>query len=695
MPRLAERLPSVEKAPIYDENGFPYNYIIIIDAGSKGTRAFLYGYKSKIHYVESNTPLDDDNTLPQLIYCSNWYKKIKPSIESSIIENGLHSSNIINYLNHLIFKIYNVLPIEQHYRTPVFFHATAGLRVLDPYLQDKLLFQICNYFQSNTDFFIPDCNHHVNVLDGDIEGLYSWVTLNYLLNNQKSIDVDSSYGLLALGGGSAQICFKPNDESIINSIQLINLQLDKSYQLYSTSFLGFGLNQLHQDYLNYLIENHDASNANNDNEAHRNFFIIDPCLPKDYSTSYLKYTIHGSSDFISCKFNIINQIIENDNRCDILGDDSSADFKISDCMLNNLSQNLKIDLNTDKFIAISGYYDTINELLTFNDEIEDDISGDLIYNPKKFIDLTIKICNSNFNDLNNDGIFPNIKHLSSGEISNLCFKSTYIASLLHSGFGLSIDDSNKQTLLIKDKINDFKFSWTLGRAVLYAIDESSKESKSDSKVGYFKNLSPNLFIYGSEQSEANQRPKFQIMEKYPTFTFNIDNSNSPTNIPINELENFDNYDNNDDTYSDNDDIEILYQPKSHFWNIVFTIFSTFLIFSVLLLLIPSFRRWIILKIHTLRGNNYSMLQNHNDSNGTNHDRNLRKFHNTGNDHLKDSNIELQNFNSWDVNDNSINDVVSDSEFIISDNENIDRNNDDDDDDDDDWDYDSDGIERAV
>jgi hypothetical protein len=735
MPLLAHR-QNLEKssrhdiAPLYDENNIPYNYIIIIDAGSKGTRAYVYSYKSMKYYLQNNITLND-HYLPHLIYSHKWHKRIKPSIESSIIEFGLHNSYIANYLDHLIYKIYNIIPIEQHYRTPIFFHATAGLRILEPNLQSKLLSEICQYFISNTDFYFPDCSTHANILDGDIEGLYSWITLNYLINNNTLTQFNddsnlksSFYGLLELGGGSAQICFQ-NFDNNENLKPLINLQLDNNYQLYSTSFLGFGLNQIYEDYLDFLIKNSPNSNI----------ILYDPCLPKSYSASFELnnkiYNINGLSDFNNCKLNIYSQIINNINKCEILNNDLiDNQFQISNCMLNSIISTL--NLNTDDFIAISGYWDIIMDVLNFcypknDDEIfqfDKAHSNSFIYNPQVFINATIKICESNLESLQNLNIFNNSNNLSIEEISNLCFKATYISSLLHSGFGLSIENENHH-LLLNDKINNFGFSWTLGRALLYAADESTKEyneftnNPNPKKIGYSKNLSPNLFFYGSEQINIPRRPDFELKENYPIFKFNtgdeltktINGKITTTTAENNILDYYDDFDSplddkdskinsiddnygytdndNDNDNYDPDDIETVYQSGSN-PNFLHISLSLIVIISLLLLLlslIPKTRKYLIHKINKiLRKYEYSKINTFNSSSssssssttlaGSQNIGNLRKFH-----IQKDSNVELENLNGkWDVNDNSHNDVVSDSEFNISD---------------DPWDNDSDGIERAV
>lgn len=730
MPLLESRSGS-SKAPIYDENNLPYNYLIIIDAGSKGTRAYVYAYKSTKYTLENNLPLDSQNgnLLPQLIYSKDWHKRIKPSIESSILKYGLHESYINNYLDHLLSKIYNIIPIEQHSRTPIFFHATAGLRALDPNLQSKLLEKICGYLEKNTDFYFPDCSSHVDILDGDVEGLYSWITLNYLMNNNASISKDErTYSLLQLGGGSAQICFQPKESELTesrNSVQLLNLELDQTYKLYSTSFLGFGLNQIHAEYLLSLINNSDPSNS---------LELSDPCLPLHYSKklSYnnKKYTISGSGNFVECKENIYRQIVNNIEQCNVLLDSSQEEeneatdnnnFRVSKCMLTPLMPSFNFE--SDNVIAISGYWDTITQLLKFTGGYDSaDVSGGLRYNSKNFIDSTIEICNSDLDSLQSKSTFQNSNDLSIEEMSNICFKATYVSSLLHSGYGLSLDATGDSNLRLNDKINNFAFSWTLGRALLYATDESIREYnffyKNPSKrIGFYKNLAPNLFHDGSEQFRVPPRPDFQLKHEYPTLTFDslAGSTATPTKSLQTPTENIVDF-NNDNFFDEenynylynkeDDDSEIISQPVSH--NNLFASMLIIVALSAVILYISLGKKsiryflrciWPKLPQDSLSNQSQGFFLSSSPTmapeavleqlNG-----NLRKFHivtNSAKQHnLHNSNSfeldDIQHYHNqnqnqnrpWNVDNNLDNDVISD--LTTSD---------------EDWDNDSDGIERAM
>lgn len=690
----------ITSAPINDENNFPYNYIVVIDAGSRGSTAYIYSWKSMKYYLnsEESNLIDDligsktiSEFLPQLIYNEQWHKKIKPSIGSSIVEFGFHDSYLYNYLDNLIAKIYNIIPIEQHYRTPIFFHATAGLRALDPDLQNKIQLKICNYFQSHTDFYFPDCTSHVNILDGDIEGLYSWITLNYLANNNHSIvNIDNhSYGLLELGDGSAQICFEPTEsEREIHNIQLLNLNLNENYQVFSTSFLGYGLNQFYHDYLISLIHTSNKIQGNQNNKQ-----IMDPCLPSNYSNKLIlndiEYTFIGSSDFSNCKNNIYSVIADNNEQCNSLIDDSNDTIKISKCMITKSMPEFSID--NDNFIGISGYWDTINTLLGFTNNPQNfTVLNSQIYDPEIFLNATESICAMDWNALS-DYNLHNGKSLKNSEILSFCFKSTYVSALLHSGYGLTNEYSESNHLLIGDKINDFQFTWTLGRALLYAIDESTREyndylknsdKKLDSKIGYYRNSAPTLFYHGSEQEGIPIRPDFKLSDKYTIYEFNT------------KLEN-----------DDNDDAtEILY-GKSNKVTLI-QIILIFIIFFTILFASPftrkllnkiyektkslihsysTFNHYVGLDDSFIDGENELTIDDFNDENPNNNNNNssgtiitkgLRKYN-----FQKDTNneLELQQISVSAFSEDQ-NEVISDFSSDFSDG---------------DWDNDSDGIERAV
>ncbi|TID30313.1 hypothetical protein CANINC_001100 [Pichia inconspicua] len=465
--------PPASPAPVAEPDGTPLSYIVVIDAGSKGTRAYLYAYSP--------------NDRTKLINLPDWHKRIRPSIESFVLSAGLNYNNVSLYLTHLLFKINTILPIEQHYRTPIFFHSTAGFRLLEPDTQSTLLSHICTYLQTNTNYYIPHCDSHVSVITGEVEGLYSWITLNYLLS---STTTSSSPLLLQLGGGSAQIVYQTSTP--IHSINGLTLHLPQgSINIFSNSYLGFGINQIRQDYQQSLTSSDTST-------------LIDPCLPLNYISTVTiddkLYTLTGSADYSSCTNLIYDQISANFDSCASL-----TPFQLSQCMIPsyvdyNISQNTT-------FYAISGYAHIIKDIANlFNKDLS---------NPQErssLPELTQKLCSSSIEQLQE---FPNTNNLNNDKIASLCFNSIYVQALLQTGFNIPIDSPN---LHFNKTFNNKKFTWILGRALLYALDDNTF-NKTNSHYGFTYNLTPHAFINGAEQNNVPSRPQFNPDHKYDSNPF--------------------------------------------------------------------------------------------------------------------------------------------------------------------------------
>ncbi|ODV85846.1 hypothetical protein CANARDRAFT_27928 [[Candida] arabinofermentans NRRL YB-2248] len=536
---------------IKNDDGIPYNYIIIIDAGSKGSRAYIYNWLSTeymlangklegvykhgmnlelvkridVSHTTAETVSNDDNHsesnddsdvsktkvmhLPEVSTGKKWYKKINPGIS----EFNEDSSRIgQTYLNFLLKKVYEVIPIQQHYRTPIFLHATAGMRLLQPNEQDEILNNICYYLQKETNFYLPDCQSHINIIDGDIEGLYGWIALNYLTGTISASK--QSVGLLEMGGASTQISFQPNKaEMDEHSNQLIRLQLsslgveepDLNYDIFSTSLLGYGISQIHLKYLDSLNNVTESSNV-----------LRDPCSPKGYTETITleekEYQVVGDGDYDKCNDFIYPLVVKGQDKCD-----AGNRQEVSNCLLPESIPSFSFEV--DNFYGVSGYWDTISKLLDIGDNDQFEEYGK-IYAYDEIETEAKKICSQDWQAL------KSYKSLKEDELSGLCFKSLYLLNLLHNGLGLDKNAGDRNKFQVNDKVNGSEFTWTLGRALLYASDESSIEyynyvNNHDGnsvvkypKVGYFHNSSPGLFIRGSETDGIPLRPAFEIFDTY-------------------------------------------------------------------------------------------------------------------------------------------------------------------------------------
>ncbi|KAI5904456.1 Golgi apyrase [Candida parapsilosis] len=590
----------LKAGPEVSRSGVPYDYIVIIDAGSKGSRVHVYSWLNpgialdkKVDFTqakqlmrrkdesdegeESDTDEDsdeddeDDESKKKLLYPkiktkSRWHKKITPGI--STFNKAPHKIGK-HHLSKLLSRASKIVPKSQHYRTPIFLHATAGMRLLSPTEQQQILNEICLFFENKSDFFIPDCASHVNVIDGDYEGLYGWLSINTLIgafddpSSHKHGKNHTTYGLLDMGGASTQVVFQPNTTEIDehqNNLYHMDLRqvptvdekteeykvpLEIEYNVYSDSFLGFGMYQARSKYMKSLI-------ASDEKEDEYHYWglskspINDPCIPKGFTTSdYVNdrsYDFIGESDFEKCLTRIF-PVLQNSTHGGGGPKTNCKQFsegdEVSTCLLNELIPSFDFDVN--HFIGVSGYWDAIEDLLFQQQDDDEKSKRDKLrdqkntYDYKKIFNKTQKMCSQSWSsilELNSQKEYKD--QLSEEELSTLCFKSSWILNFLHLGLGFprfgidNVTNSNKgfETLQLVEQLGGSSFSWALGRAVLYANDEyiqaynnytnriASDEKKGPLQLkrpGFYHSSSPNIFQFGAEQNGIVARPNYMKM----------------------------------------------------------------------------------------------------------------------------------------------------------------------------------------
>ncbi|KAG7193398.1 uncharacterized protein KQ657_000816 [Scheffersomyces spartinae] len=521
--------------------------------------------------------------LPVVKNGKKWHKKIRPGISSfnaSPRKIGNH------HIKGLLTMAASIVPKSQHYRTPIFLHSTAGMRLLNPTEQQTILDTICEYLQSNSDFFVPECSSHINVITGDVEGIYGWLSINSLIGSFDTPEQHNhgknhtTYGLLDMGGASTQVVFSPNSTEIeehqnnLYKIKLSNvptlLNANATYSppdplefdLYSDSFLGFGMFQAHNRYLSFLVDKYRKEHNLGPEDKYYNTIgapVPDPCLPRGYVSSEVindyKVDFTGESDFKECLNNIFpvlsNSTYSGTDRCKQIDEP-----EVSSCLLNDLIPAFDFDIN--HFFGVSGYWDAINSLLAYdeklgkrkkkkknkgkekekeNEESSDPKDGEAsTYDYKVIYDKTSKLCAQSWSkllEMNNKK--KEKSQLDQDELSELCFKASWILNFLHVGLGFprfGIDEATShekqkfQNLQLVESLGGSQFSWTLGRAILYANDEyvqafnnytlahttEMNDKSSDitpvRRPGFYHSASSSVYRYGAEQQNVVNRPAF-------------------------------------------------------------------------------------------------------------------------------------------------------------------------------------------
>ena len=284
-------------------------------------------------------------------------------------------------------------------RTPVTLRATAGLRLLPQQQSEALILAVKNTL--DTSGFV---NEGVDIMSELDEGVFGWLTVNYLLH---ALDQPAdSYVALDLGGGSTQITFAPRDQATLSTAPASYLHtasvFGKEQTLYTHSYLGAGL----------MAAREGVFRLNDPPEATS---LASACVVVEEEVEYRKYKVKkekkaGSS---ACMAEV-KQFLES------VGIDQSK------------------ELPTRKTVAFSYFYDrAVDAGLIKKGE-----NG--IVTVQQFLEAAETACNK-----------PD-------PVSSpfLCLDLTFISGLLHHGYQLP----GSAELGLYKKIDGHETSWALGAA---------------------------------------------------------------------------------------------------------------------------------------------------------------------------------------------------------------------------------------
>jgi len=195
-----------------------HHCIAFVNAGSSGSRLFIYSFN-----------LDKTETPTHIKKI--WENLIKPGI--STIEHQPQA--VSSYLD----KLFKKAPTQQ---VPVYFYATAGMRLLSQKKSEKAYSLINEWFNKHNEWKLMEAR----TISGEEEGLFGWLAVNYGLNRLKQ-DSKSLVAVIDIGGASTQISIPLSNEQKIDKegSNLYSFTLyDKKINIFSFSFLGLGVNEL-------------------------------------------------------------------------------------------------------------------------------------------------------------------------------------------------------------------------------------------------------------------------------------------------------------------------------------------------------------------------------------------------------------------------------------------------------------------
>uniref|UniRef100_A0A8B9HPT2 nucleoside diphosphate phosphatase n=1 Tax=Astyanax mexicanus TaxID=7994 RepID=A0A8B9HPT2_ASTMX len=363
-------------------------YAIMFDAGSTGTRIHVYTFIQK----DPGEGTVSMSTKPGLsAYADNP-------------ENAGYS------LRKLLVVAKSTVPRVEWKRTPVVLRATAGLRRL-PLAKALALLEEVQYVFDEYPFYVPADS--VSIMDGTNEGIFAWVTMNFLTGNLRP-NIKRTVGILDLGGGSTQITFLPKSKKTIKNV---SADFIARFSMFNTT---------HELYTHRYVKIYVGFKCDNLFSGLEWKVYKTSCLPKNYEGEFqfgeFTYKVTGNPEgytgYKACyqeMKKIVKGIIQQPN-------------ELKDGAV---------------FFAFSYFFDHAVEA----DLIDENRGGAV--QTRDFRKRAKEVCNkmSMFNPMK----------------AFLCMDLTYITCLLKDGYGFK---ENTVLELIK-KVNNVEASWALGAAINY------------------------------------------------------------------------------------------------------------------------------------------------------------------------------------------------------------------------------------
>ncbi|KAL7843960.1 hypothetical protein SRHO_G00224990 [Serrasalmus rhombeus] len=407
-----------------------YMYGIVLDAGSSHTAMYIYKW-----------PADKQNGTGVVTQHSECSVK-GGGISSYAGQKGAAGRSLEACLKQAVQDI----PQTRHHLTPVYLGATAGMRLLNissPEMSAQVLQEVEDTIKS-----FPFCFRGATILSGQQEGVYGWVTVNYLLENFIKYSFVGHWmkpgrqtvGALDLGGASTQITFvtpeKVEDENYSMTLRLYG----QDYSLYTHSYLCYGKGEFLRRLLAHLITSQGPTGT-----------VYNPCYPSDHNETlelqqvfespctksqrpapyepHASVTIQGTGDYHLCVGNI------------------SEIFSWQDCPFSQCSFDHVFQPNiTGSFMAFSVFFFTYSFLQK--------CVGISISTPELLQQAARTVCN-----MTTEEMFKRDEEDRS-YLKEYCAVTVYIQVLMLRGY--HFDEHSLSRVTFQKKAGDASVGWALG-----------------------------------------------------------------------------------------------------------------------------------------------------------------------------------------------------------------------------------------
>ncbi|KAM9353681.1 ectonucleoside triphosphate diphosphohydrolase 3 [Symphorus nematophorus] len=404
-------------------------YGIVIDSGSSRSNVYVYEWPGEKE--------NDTGVVKEIKNC-----RVGGDGISEMKVDEKKDADSWKAFQDCMDEVMQVIPAEKYKSTPLFLGATAGMRLLhlqDEQRSNEILASLREYLGS-----LPFAFQNASIISGQEEGLYGWVTVNYLKGNFLEKNLWNSYmrpegaktvGSMDLGGASTQIAFAVQEN--LTGPDYLKVKLyGYPYNVYTHSFLCYGKNEVEKRILDKVVQ-----------ESSDPSYIINPCYPEGYNNTVKASSIYetqctkkpqgynpdqdlfmvGGGDSDKCK-----SIVE-----------SIFDFKTcssSQCSFNGVEQ----PPVAGEFMAYAGFFYTSRALLINS-------TSDL----DQFNSSVRTFCHTHWTVLKVERPW-----ISSRYLKTYCFSAHYVFTLLAEGY--KFDQDTWKNIYFEKEVKSTSIGWSLG-----------------------------------------------------------------------------------------------------------------------------------------------------------------------------------------------------------------------------------------
>ena len=418
----------------------------MIDAGSTGSRIHVYRF-------------NNCGPTPELEHEEFAMTEKRPG-GAGLSSYDTDAEGAAKSLDPLMKVAVDFVPDEFKSCSPIAVKATAGLRLLGEEKSVAILDAVRTRLETKYPFPVVSREKNgVVIMDGSDEGVYAWITINYLLGKIGNPDLTPTAAVFDLGGGSTQIVFHPTFKSSAHGPPEKLAEGDhkyaldfggRSFDLYQHSHLGYGLMAAREAIHKLVVAA--KRDAHPEETKHWPEVPIEhPCIPPGMGTKepVLVKLDSGAEYNVTFTGSSSASAVSNPAQCRGLAEKmlyKDAECKLTPCSFKGVHQpSLDKTFQREDLYIISYFYDRLQPL-----------GMPESFTLRELRDLTAQVCQGKSGWSMFEGVEGAVVELE--DRPEHCLDLNFMMALLHTGYEMPID----REVRIAKKIRGKELGWCLG-----------------------------------------------------------------------------------------------------------------------------------------------------------------------------------------------------------------------------------------